>query len=71
MPPGATTETPLALKVRGRDVAGVFTLSGVKLPLVDGAAEIPFGVFLAGIKDTDVSLRRPGGDTVKGRLLFF
>ena len=71
VPPGATTETPLALKVRGRDVAGVFTLSGVKLPLVDGAAEIPFGVFLAGIKDTDVSLRRPGGDTVKGRLLFF
>ena len=39
--------------------------------VVDGAAEIPFGVFLAGIKDTDVSLRRPGGDTVKGRLLFF
>ena len=71
VPPGATTTTPLALKVRGRDVAGVFTLSGVKLPLVDGAAEIPFGVFLAGIKDTDVSLRRPGGDTVKGRLLFF
>ena len=71
VPPGATGETPLALKVRGRDVAGVFALSGVKLPLVDGAAEIPFGVFLAGIKDTDVSLRRPGGDTVKGRLLFF
>ena len=71
VPPGATTETPLTLKVRGRDVAGVFTLSGVKLPLVDGAAEIPFGVFLAGIKDTDVSLRRPGGGTVKGKLLFF
>ena len=71
MPPGATTTTPLALKVRGRDVAGVFSLSGVKLPLEDGAAEIPFGVFLAGIKDTDVSLRRPGGDTVKGKLLFF
>ena len=71
VPPGATSATPLALKVRGRDVAGVFTLSGVNLPLVDGAAEIPFGVFLAGIKDTDVSLSRPGGDMVKGRLLFF
>jgi len=71
VPPGATTETPLALKVRGRDVAGVFTLSGMALPLVDGMAEIPFGVFLAGIKDTDVSLRRPGGDSVKGKLLFF
>ena len=71
VPPGATAETPLTLKVGGRDVAGVFALSGVKLPLVDGAAEIPFGVFLAGIKDTDVSLSRPGGDMVKGRLLFF
>ena len=71
VPPGATAETPLTLKVGGRDVAGVFALSGVKLPLVDGAAEIPFGVFLAGIKDTDVSLRRPGGDAVKGKLLFF
>ena len=71
VPPGATAETPLTLKVRGNDVAGVFKLSGVALPLADGAAEIPFGVFLAGIKDTDVSLRRSGGDTVKGRLLFF
>ena len=71
VPPGATAETPLTLKVRGNDVAGVFKLSGVALPLADGAAEIPFGVFLAGIKDTDVSLRRPGGDQIKGRLLFF
>lgn len=71
VPPGATAETPLTLKVGGRDVAGVFTLSGVSLPLSDGAAEIPFGMFLAGIKNTDVSLRRPGGDAVKGKLLFF
>lgn len=71
VPPGATAGTPLALKVRGRDIAGVFTLSGVALPLADGTAEIPFGMFLAGIKNTDVSLHRPGGDTVKGRLLFF
>jgi hypothetical protein len=71
VPPGATADTSLTLKVRGNDVAGVFKLSGVALPLADGAAEIPFGVFLAGIKDTDVSLRRPGGDQVKGRLLFF
>ena len=71
VPPGATADTSLTLKVRGNDVAGVFKLSGVALPLADGAAEIPFGVFLAGIKDTDVSLRRPGGGTVKGKLLFF
>lgn len=71
VPPGATAGTPLTLRVHGRDVAGVFTLSGVALPLSDGAAEIPFGMFLAGIKDTDVSLRRPGGERVKGKLLFF
>lgn len=71
VPPGATADTSLALKVQGRDIAGVFTLSGIKLPLVDGTAEIPFGVFLAGIKDTDVSLSRPGGERVKGKLLFF
>lgn len=71
VPPGATAGTPLTLKVHGRDVAGVFTLSGVALPLADGAAEIPFGMFLAGLKDTDVSLRRPGGERVKGKLLFF
>lgn len=71
VPPGATADTQLSLKVDGRDVAGTFRLSGVALPLLDGTAEIPFGVFLAGIKDTDVSLSRPGGGTVKGRLLFF
>ena len=71
VPAGATADTSLALKVQGRDIAGVFTLSGIKLPLVDGAAEIPFGVFLAGIKDTDVALSRPGGERVKGKLLFF
>ena len=71
VPPGATSDTQLALKVRGKDVAGTFRLSGVALPLLDGAAEIPFGVFLTGIKDTDVSLSRPGVGTVKGRLLFF
>ena len=71
VPPGATAETPLTLKVSGKDVAGVFRLSGAALPLADGAAEIPFGAFLAGIKDTDVSLSRPGTGAVKGRLLFF
>ena len=71
VPPGATADTQLALKVSGKDVAGTFKLSGVALPLLDGAAEIPFGVFLTGIKDTDVSLSRPGAGAVKGRLLFF
>ena len=71
VPPGATIETMLTLRVSGRDVAGVFTLSGIALPLADGTAEIPFGAFLAGIRNTDVSLQRPGDGQVKGRLLFF
>ncbi len=71
VPPGATSDTELSLKVSGKDIAGVFRLSGVALPLVDGAAEMSFGMFLAGIKDTDVSLCRPGCEAVKGKLLFF
>jgi len=74
IPPGAGPETMLAVTVRGfRNVSasGVFSISGCALPIVDGAAEIPFGLFLAGIQNTDVSLKRPGGKQVAGRLLFF
>ena len=72
VPPGATFDTPVPLKVAGRELDdGVFTLSGCAVPLVDGGAEIPFGLFLAGIKDTDVTLCRKNGATVAGRLLFF
>lgn len=71
VPPGATADTLLSLKVSGDGAEGMFRLSGVSLPLEGGAAEIPFGAFLAGIKDTDVSLRRPDGTEKKGRLLFF
>lgn len=71
VPPRATVDTILALKVSGRNVAGTFRLSGATLPLDGGSAEIPFGAFLAGIKDTDVWLCRPGGAAVNGRLLFF
>ena len=75
VPPKAGPETMLALRVvdgSGEAVdGGVFTISGAALPLAGGRAEIPFGLFLAGIKSTDVSLRRAGGETVGGRLLFF
>jgi len=70
VPPKAVAETMLTLVVEnGAD--GVFTLSGVALPLVGGRAEIPFGLFLAGIKNTDVAYRRAGGAAVKGTLAFF
>ncbi len=74
VPPRAKTETMLALSVvdrTGAAAAGVFTLAGVSLPLVAGRAEMPFGLFLAGIKDTDVSLTGADGRRRSGRLLFF
>ncbi len=75
VPPKAGPETMLSLKVvdgSGEAVdGGVFTLSGAALPLAGGRAEMPFGLFLAGIKNTEVSLRRADGETVGGRLLFF
>lgn len=75
VPPKAGPETMLSLKVvdgSGEAVdGGVFTLSGAALPLAGGRAEMPFGLFLAGIKNTEVSLRRADGEMVGGRLLFF
>ena len=75
VPPQAGPETMLTLAVTHEAGApydeGVFTLSGVALPLAEGRAQIPFGLFLAGIKDTNVSFRAPGGEAVKGTLAFF
>lgn len=72
VPPGATAETPVPLVVEGGGLAGgVFSISGCALPLENGSAEIPFGLFLAGIRNTDVALRRADGESVAGRLLFF
>ncbi len=75
VPPKAGPETMLALSVEtaaGEPCdAGVFKLAGVALPLTGGCAEIPFGMFLAGIKDTDVFFCRSGEEPVKGTLAFF
>lgn len=74
VPPKAGTQTMLALVVKDKNGApaeGVFTLARVALPLVEGRAEIPFGMFLAGIKDTDVKLKGANGVSVPGRLMFF
>lgn len=73
VPPRAASQTMLPVKVVDRDgepATGVFTLAGVAMPLVAGKAEIPFGLFLAGIKDTDVGLAVDGVKT-PGKLLFF
>ena len=75
VPPKADPGTMLSLTVEdaagARCEEGVFTLSGTALPLVSGRAEIPFGVFLAGIKNTAVSFCRTAGKPVPGTLAFF
>lgn len=74
VPPRATAETMLTIKVcdaANRPAEGVFSIAGCSLPILDGEAEIPFGLFLAGIQNTEVGLCRPAGRPVGGRLLFF
>ncbi len=75
VPPKAGPETLLELTVSdgaGARVAdGGFTLAGIALPLSEGRATIPFGIFLAGIKNTAVSFRRADGVAVPGTLAFF
>ena len=74
VPPKATSETMLTIKVcdsADRPAEGVFSLAGCALPITDGTAEMPFGLFLAGIQNTEVGLCRPDGHPVAGRLLFF
>lgn len=75
IPPVAGPETMLNVRVTGRgDVPvgqGMLRLAGCLLPLSDGAADLPFSLFLDGLRDTDVSLARTGGKPVAGRLLFF
>lgn len=74
VPPKATAETMLTIKVSDsadRPAEGVFSLAGCALPIAGGMAEMPFGLFLAGIQNTEVGLCRPGGHPVAGRLLFF
>ena len=75
VPPKAGPETMLSLFVEDaagvRFEEGVFMLSGTALPLTRGRTEIPFGVFLAGIKNTAVSFRRADSAPVSGTLAFF
>ena len=75
IPPVAGPETMLNVRVTGRgDVPvgqGMLRLAGCLLPLSEGAADLPFSLFLDGLRDTDVSLARAGGKPVAGRLLFF
>ncbi len=74
VPGEATAETLLDVSVQQRDgraAEGQFKLAGVVLPLQAGKASLPFGLFLMGLKDSNVELVSPGGQTLKGHLIFF
>lgn len=74
VPADATVGTLLNLKVSGLGVdavpQGVFRLAGANLPLFNGKSVIPYEVFLAGIRHTEVSLKRPDGSCELGQLMF-
>lgn len=74
VPGGATAETLLDVSVQlrdGRAAEGLFKLAGVVLPLQAGKASLPFGLFLLGLKDSNVALVSPDGQSLKGHLIFF
>ena len=75
VPPSATAESEIDVKVtdaNGETVTeGTLRVAGVSIPLGAGTAKLPFSLFLAGIKDTDVRLTRNGLQSVRGRLAFF
>lgn len=75
VPPGADASTPVEIRVRrsnGAPVpAAVLRLAGRSLRVADGVAVLPFGEFISGMEDTDVSLSEPDAAPVKGALAFF
>lgn len=74
VPGEATAETLLDVSVcrhDGQAAEGLFKLAGVVLPLQAGKASLPFGLFLSGLKDSNVALVSPDGQSLKGHLIFF
>lgn len=74
VPGEAGAETLLDVDVRlrdGRVAEGCFRLAGVVLPLQAGKAQLPFGLFLSGLKDSHVELVSSNGRASKGHLIFF
>lgn len=74
VPGEAGAETLLDVDVRlrdGRVAEGCFRLAGVVLPLQAGKAQLPFGLFLSGLKDSNVELVVPDRHPSRGHLIFF
>ena len=76
VPGEADGSAPLGLSVFGAGGApageGLFMLAGATL-VVDGKgrATIPYDLFLAGIRNSNVAYQRSGGAAVSGSLVFF
>ena len=74
VPPRATVGTMLSIRVSGLGIdavpEGVLSLAGCQIPLQNGEGGILFDLFLSGIRNVGVSLRRPDGTVEDGRLMF-
>ncbi len=74
MLPRATVGTVLSIRVSGLGIdavpEGVLSLAGCQIPLQNGEGGILFDLFLNGIRNAVVSLRRPDGTEGDGKLMF-
>ena len=68
VPAVATAETMLPIKINAE---GIFKIAGIALPIVNGLAELPLGVFLAGMREPKVELTTVDGKVLSGGLVFF
>lgn len=69
VPARADPATELAISLSAPE--GVLELAGVPLAVEDGKASMPFGMFLAGIRDTNVAFTPANGKRASGHLAFF
>ena len=74
VPAVAEAESMLGISITrngGRVKSGVFKIAGIALPVTDGEAQLPFGLFLAGMREPKVELAGENGEVTEGGLVFF
>ena len=75
VPPNSKVGTLLSIFVYGKDgipaEEGVLRLAGCAIPVSGGRGEIPFELFVGGVRDSEVSFARKGDAPVPGTLCFF
>ena len=63
---------PIFITRNGEKVkSGIFRIAGIALPITDGETQIPFGLFLAGMREPKVELVSENGEVTIGSLVFF